>query len=297
VIDHLGRPDWIVRTFDDEVDLVGPVAEDLMRRRGLPYPYNLHLQAPLLAEAAGGSFVTGLGGDEAFMPATRPLAVLAGYVRPAPRDILRIALAVAPRRIRRWRLAKTEKLRFPWLREDANARLTLGWVEEALRLPLRWDAALVDWWRSRYLQLTIATVSQLGFDAGAAVHHPFADGAVVSALAAAGGARGFRSRESALAALFGDLLPAEVPRRRTKAAFNSVLWNKYTQAFVPELLEQGLEDVLHRAGVGSVVDARALRAHWTSANPAANSFLLLQACWLVLHAHGYPQRNFAGVRK
>lgn len=284
VIDHLGLPDWIVRTFDDEVDLVGPVAADLMLRRGLPYPYNLHLQAPLLAEAAGGSFVTGLGGDEVFMPAARPLAVIAGYVRPKPRDVLRIAAAVAPRGVRRWWLARSESLSFPWLQEEANRLLTLAWIDEALCVPLRWDAALAEWWRSRYLQLTIATVSRMGADLDVEIHHPFADGTVVAALAAVGGRRGFRSRAAALEALFGDLLPAAIPRRPTKASFDAVLWNKHSQGFVSELLEQDLDAVLRAAGVGTVVDSRALRAHWTSPRPAANSFLLLQACWLVVHS-------------
>jgi asparagine synthetase B (glutamine-hydrolysing) len=289
VIEHLGLQDWIVLTFEDEVDLVGPVARDLMMRRGLPYPYNLHLQAPLVANAAGGSFITGFGGDEAFMPAARPVAVLARHVRPTPRDVLRIAAAVAPRSVRRWRLAKSESLAFPWLSHEANRRLTLYWIEEALGLPLRWDAAVACRWRSRYMQLTIATLSQLGADVDVQVHQPFADAAVIGALAAAWGMRGFRSRTVALEALFGDLLPAEVPRRGTKASFNSVLWNKHSQAFAAELLEQGLESALREAGLGAVVDPRALRDHWTAPKPAANSFLLLQACWLAEHAQRHTR--------
>jgi asparagine synthase (glutamine-hydrolysing) len=289
VIQHLGVKEWVVRSFDDEVDLVGPVARDLMLRRGLPYPYNLHLQAPLAIEAAGGSFITGLGGDEAFMPAARPIAVLAGYVRPVPRDALRVAALVAPRSVRRRRLARSETLSFPWLRPEANRALTSSWVETATRMPMRWDASLADWWRSRYLQLTIATLSQLGVDLGVRVHQPFADAAVIAALAAAGGVRGFRSRTAALEALFGELLPAELPRRSTKASFNGVLWNEHSQVFAANLLDGSLDRALEEADLGEVVDPDALRAHWTSATPAANSFLLLQACWVALHRQRHPE--------
>jgi asparagine synthetase B (glutamine-hydrolysing) len=283
VIEHLGVKEWIVLAFADEVDLVGPVARELMLRRGLPYPYNLHLQAPLAAQAAGGSFVTGVGGDEAFMPAARAVAVLAGYVRPTPRDVLRIAAAVAPRSLRRWRLARSETLSFPWLRPEANRMLTRSWIEAAVRIPTRWDASVADWWRSRYIQLTIATLSQLGNDIDVRVHQPFADGAVIAALATAGGTRGFHSRTAALEALFGDLLPDDVPRRATKASFNGVLWNKHSEAFAAELFERGLDRVLEEAGLGGVVEPNALRAHWSGPSPAANSFLVLQACWVALH--------------
>jgi asparagine synthetase B (glutamine-hydrolysing) len=283
VIDHLGMKEWIVLSFADEVDLVGPVARELMLRRGLPYPYNLHLQAPLAARAAGGSFVTGLGGDEAFVPAARPVAVLAGYVRPTPRDVLRIVAAVAPRSVRRWRLARSERLSFPWLKQEANRVLTRSWIETAVRIPIRWDASVADWWRSRYIQLTIATLSQLGNDMDVRVHQPFADGAVIAALAAAGGMRGFHSRTAALQALFGDLLPTELPRRATKASFNGVLWNKHSQTFAAELFERGLDRTLEAAGLGEVVEPDALRAHWAGPRPAANSFLVLQACWVALH--------------
>jgi hypothetical protein len=285
VIAHLRLDNWIVRTFDAEVDLVGPVARDLMSRRGVPYPYNLHLQAPLVAEASGGAFVTGLGGDEAFVPAPRPLAVLAGFVRPTARDVLRIGLALAPRAVRRRRLAQTQSLTFAWLRPDANAALTSAWVEEAARLPVRWSAGLIDWWRSRYLQLTVATIAQLGVDLGADMHHPFADAGVVAALAAAGGTSGFRSRTAALAALFGDLLPPALPQRETKATFNDVLWNEHSRRFAAEIRDD-LDALLRGAELEAIIDPEALRAHWAGPSPAANSFLLLQACWVARHVPG-----------
>lgn len=286
LIRRLEIRDWVVRTFDDEVDLVGPIAAELMLRHGLLYPYNLHLQSPLVMEATGGTFVTGLGGDEAFIPASRALAVLVGGVRPRPRDVLTVAAAVAPRTLRRRWLEHSQRLSFPWLRSPANDELTHHAIEEALRHPLRWDAALREWWRTRYLQLTIAKVSELGANFGARMHHPFSDPRVIGALASAGGARGFGSRESALTALFGDVLPSEVARRTDKATFDAVLWNSHSRAFVSELLrdERNLEGALEAAGVLGLVDPRSLRDHWSRPSPLANSFLLLQACWVARRA-------------
>ena len=281
-IRHLRIDDWVVKRFGDEVDLVGPIATELMARRGLPYPYNLHLQAPLVREARGGTFITGLGGDEAFMPPARALGVLTGATRPRPRDVLVVGAAVAPRPVRRTWLTRTQRLAFPWLRAAANDELTRRAIEEALRHPLRWDGALREWWRTRYLQQTMANITQMGADARVRMRHPFADPKVVGALARAGGMRGFASRTSGLAALFGDVLPPEVPKRADKATFDAVLWSTHSRLFVEETLrdEDGLAAALERAGLLEWVDPRLLLAHWSDGVPAANSFLLLQACRL-----------------
>jgi asparagine synthase (glutamine-hydrolysing) len=261
----LGLDDWLVLTFDAEVDLVGPIAAGLMQRRGLPYPYNLHLQAPLVDNARGGSFITGLGGDEAFLPAARPFDVVLGSL---------------PRRVRRRRIAKTDRLALPWLTPEANRTLGATWIDIASELPVRWDESAAVWWCSRYLQLTMAAIARLGDDNDVRIHHPFADASFVAALAKAGGRRGFQSRGAALAKLFGDLLPTEVPQRESKATFDEVLWNDYSSAFAAALVEDGLEQVLAGAALEEVVDAEALHVHWSGPRGSANSFLTLQACWL-----------------
>ncbi|MDQ3936605.1 MAG: asparagine synthase-related protein, partial [Actinomycetota bacterium] len=63
VIRHLGIDDWVRREIHDELDFVGPVAQRVMLRHGLLWPANLHFVAPPAAQAAGGSLVTGVGGD------------------------------------------------------------------------------------------------------------------------------------------------------------------------------------------------------------------------------------------
>jgi asparagine synthetase B (glutamine-hydrolysing) len=279
-IRHIGLGDWIRRDVTDELDLVGPVASEVMDRHGLPYPYNLHLLAPLIDQARGGSLVTGLGGDQALNPAGRALDVLARRTRPVPRDALRIMAGVAPRPMRRLALRTRVALSFPWLAPEADSRLCREWLEQEVRRPFRWDATLRDVWRSRFMQLTIRRIQAMGDPMAVNVHHPFSEAGFVSALADEAGATGFASRTAAMSHLFGDALPPELIGRSSKASFDDGLWNRHTRAFVAGLDENRLEHALASLALDTIVDARALAAHWAAPNPLANSFLLLQACWL-----------------
>ena len=90
VVTALGLSDWVILPARDELDLVGPVARRVLLRHGLQYPPNTFLHAPLLERAAGGSFLTGVGGDQ----------VLGGWARPR----------------RPWALRRRNSDRpFPWL--------------------------------------------------------------------------------------------------------------------------------------------------------------------------------------
>ncbi len=280
VVRHLGCSEWIRREFRDELDLVGPVADAIMRRDGLPYPYNLHLLAPMIDEARGGSFVTGLGGDQALHPAGRGLDVLARRARPSFRAVARIAVDVGPRPLRRAMLRSRVALTFPWLRQEANERLSRAWLEDQVRLPFRWNERLRELWRSRFMRLTVRRLDALGTRAQAAVHNPFAEADFVFALARQAGTAGFTSRTVAMRELFDDLLPEALIGRATKASFNDVLWNRHTRSFVGGIGEDELERALAELHLDTIVDPRALTEHWGGGAPLANSFLLLQACWL-----------------
>ena len=282
VIRHLGCTDWIHRDFDDELDLVGPVAGPMMQRDGLPYPYNLHLLAPLMDEARGGSFVTELGGDQAMHPAGRGLDVIARRIRPSGRDLARIAVEVGPRTLRRAVLRSRVGLSFPWLRAEANARLGRAWLEDQVRLPFRWNERLRELERSRFMRLTVRRLNALGSEAQTAVHNPFAESGVVLALARHAGATGFADRTAAMHELFADVLPQTLIDRPTKASFNAVLWNRHTRSFVDGVEPDDLERALAGLELDDVVDHRALAEHWAGDAPLANSFLLAQACWLAM---------------
>ena len=282
VIRHLGLDEWIRREFTDELDLVGPVAGELMDAHGLPYPYNLHLLAPLIQAAHGGSFVTGLGGDQVLTPAGRVLDLLARRTRATPRDAARIAAAVGPRAVRRIAMRRQVEVSVPWLRPEANARLEGEWLEHHVDQSFRWDQRLRDLWRSRFMQMTIRRFASFGEPADVEVHHPFVDGGFVFSLAQQAGATGFESRTAAMHQLFDDALPPDLVSRPTKATFNEVLWNRHSRSFVDALTSETLERALAALALSSLVEPRALAAHWGGRSPSANSFLLLQACWLAL---------------
>lgn len=282
VIAHLGLTERICHDFVDELDLVGPVAAAIISRDGLPYPYNLHLLAPLIEQAHDGSFVTGLGGDQALGGAGHVLDVLGRRRRPVARDALRIGLALSPRPIRRRAFRDRIGLTFPWLRAEANRQLTSAWLEQHIRWPLRWDRLMHELSRSRFMRMTVRRMAAVAARSETAVHHPFADPSFVFALARQAGATGFASRTAAFELLFSDVLPVELIGRRTKASFNEVLWNRFTEAFVAGLDEDALEEALATLELDALVDPRALAEHWARDDPLANSFLLLQACWLAL---------------
>jgi hypothetical protein len=293
VMGHIGSPDWVRLDYADELDLVGPIAGELMGRDGLPYPYNLHLLVPLIEAARGGTLVTGLGGDQALQPAGRALDVLARRVRPAPRDVLRVAAALAPRPVRRMALGRHAPLAFPWLTPRANAELGRAWLEEDVRRPFRWGERLRHEWRARYMQLTALRVERTARHIGAAVRHPFMDAGFVFALARQAGTTGFAGRTEAMDFLFGDELPPDLVGRPSKASFDEVLWNRHTREFVSGLDPAELDGALAALELDSVVDARALAAHWSGPRPLANSFLVLQACWGALRGTPGPLAGLA----
>src|SRR6266511_4657791 len=98
VVLHLGLDEWIRLDHRDELDCVGPVAADVLTRHGLLWPFNAYFHVPLFRLAAGGSVLTGVGGDEQLSPSqwSRALDVVRGRQRPQLLDVFRIALALAP---------------------------------------------------------------------------------------------------------------------------------------------------------------------------------------------------------
>ena len=247
---------------------------------GLPYPYNLHLLLPMMEAAGGGALVTGVGGDQVLNAAGRELDVLAGRVRPEPRDGLRLAAGGAPPALRRTLLRRRIRLRLPWLSEAGNVALTEAALEQEARRRLRWDARLREMWRSRVFRLMLGRIDSLGGRVDARVVHPFLDPRFMVALAAAGGRTGYADRTAAMRALFAGELPDRVTARATKAGFDEVLFNRHSKAYVDGLGEARLASLLGALGAGALVDPAALLAHWRAERPIANSFLLLQACRL-----------------
>lgn len=286
VITHLGLDDWVRLEHDDELDAVGPVATRILRRHGLLWPFNVHFQDPLLEAAAGGSLLTGVGGDEVFGGSrwARAAAVLSGRVRPVPRDVLCVGLALAPAPVRAAFLRRRHQLPYGWLRPEARRTATRLWAALAAREPLRLGSRL-EWWRGhRYVSLGCRALELVARDHDVIVVHPFADGGFLSALARDPEFGRISSRRVAMESVLGALLPPELYGRKTKATFDDVFWNRHARAFAASWEGDGVPDDL--------VDVQALRETWSGHPADPHTLTLLQAAWLARES-----RRSAGDRR
>jgi asparagine synthetase B (glutamine-hydrolysing) len=275
VVSHLGLEDWVRLEHDDELDCVGSVATDVLRRQGLVFPFNAHFHVPLLRLAAGGSLLTGIGGDEALSPSSwsRVVDVLRSRVRPQPRDILRVGFALSPQVVRRAILRRGQLgPAYAWLKPAARRAFTNALVAQAASEPLAW-AAHIDWMRRlRYLRIGLGSLRLLASDDDVQMSHPFLDRGFANALARMPRDERFASRTAAMHALFGTLLPTEILERSSKTEFDEAFWGKPSRAFAAAWDGKGVD--------GELVDAEALAVEWASPEPDPRSFLLAQSVWL-----------------
>ena len=273
VVRHLGLTDWERLSIDDELDLVGPVAEVVLRGHGLVWPFNAHFFVPLLQRATGGTLLTGTGGDEV-LGATEwdaARAVLTGRSR-RPAAVRRAALALAPRPVRRAWMARRPPIRWPWLQPAVDAALQARMAASRAQVPLRWDGAKRRWWQTRYRTVLAGTSAALAADHGAQIVHPFLTESVAAAVVSRFGARGPGGRDAAFRALVGDVLPEAVLTRTTKASFDEAFFAGPSRAFVATWDGQGTDPAL--------VDTGRLAEEWRSPRPAPLTYSLLQCAWL-----------------
>jgi asparagine synthetase B (glutamine-hydrolysing) len=257
VVAHLGLPDWLRLEWDDELDAVGPVAREVIRRHGLLWPFNAFFHQPLLACAAGGSLLTGVGGDELFMAA----------VRPRPATARGRALAHAPYALRRAVLRRRHPLRLPWLTHRGVAAATASAAAHEAGEPLM-PVRRLAWARAqRYLALGTASLRRLADAEGTAIVHPLLDTGLWAATAACGG---FESRTDGTRRLVGEALPPAVIEREDKACFDEVFCGRHSRVVA----------AAYGDACGGLVDPEALRTHWQTPEPLPQSLFLLQAAVL-----------------
>jgi asparagine synthase (glutamine-hydrolysing) len=273
VIDRLRLGDWVRVEVDDELDLVGPIAQRLLRRHGVVYPVNANLFALMLEHARGGSLLTGLAGDSVLggWLYSHTAQALSGRVRPGSHDLLLAAYALTPRPGKR--LAQRRRARrLPWLRPDAQRRFAEAVGDARSRLPLSFDAYLASLARSRSHRAASWTLSLLAADADALLADPLDDPGFVAALGRAGGRRGLGDRTAVMRLLFDGILPDELLTRPDKARFPYVYFRAPSRAFARRFDGEGLDPEL--------VDPEILRAAWLALMPPGSSALALQAAWL-----------------
>ena len=274
VVRHLDLPDWEKLELTDEVDSVGPLAQDVLRRLGLLWPFNTHFHGPPLQRAAGGSLLTGAGGDMLFgahMWGSARL-VLTGRRRPQLSRLGAIGTALAPRPLRRWALARRHQVRWPWLRPEVDDAVNRQLADFQAGTPIAWAGGTGWWWRSRSRTVVVASLGALATDAGAQIVHPFLEPSVVGAVAGHFGGHGPLNRRAAMTALFADVLPGEVLARHTKAAFDGAFFSAPSRAFAERWTGGGVDP--------AIVDPDRLADEWRCESPDPRSFLLLQSAWL-----------------
>ena len=280
VIGIVGAKDWEVVKPGLDLDLLGPQAKGAMERVGLMWPAPAYVNLPLIRLAAGGSFVSGEGGDEAFglWEYGRLTTALRSRHLPQRSDLRALALGCMPRSVRRLRWRKHLPAFETWLRPEARVAFTEALVEECVAEPLRWDRYQAFSRRNRAKDLTQRTFDELCSGHGARFAAPFLEQPYLASLAAWGGAVGKGDRTTVMTALFSDVLPGPVLARTSKATFGGVFWGPSSRRFADEWDGSGVDDAL--------VDTEALRRAWLEPLPVFASALPLHAAWLHAHKQG-----------
>ena len=286
VLSHLGIKDWVRVDITDELDLFGPAGSGFLARHGLRYPQNTHFQEPLLRHAAGGSLLSGAGGDELFEPHRwgRAALVLARSVPVRRSDALVLCAALSPAPIRARVHLRGQLVMPEWLKPAGRrilARRIRQWVGEDR---VRYDAHLEWWRRSRYLNHGQHSLELLASDHGVQLIAPFSEDRVLQALATELGRSGFISRSAAMEHLFGHLLPRAIIDRKSKATFLSPLVGPLTRAFA-KVAEP--DSVVSE----QLVDRSALKHAWRRDVVDVRSLPALQLCWLAQHRPGQERES------
>jgi asparagine synthase (glutamine-hydrolysing) len=287
IVRHLGLRDWQRIELDDELDVVGPIAAEHLRRHGVVWPPAIASDVPLVDAVPGGSLIDGEGGDqllEVWNHRVGPLADVLRSPRPVRRSRLRHALeACAPASWRGPRAARATVSAHPrpWLR-PAGLELVLAAYDAVERSRALSYATSVRSIVHRRAEVLANRNRAVLAAARCDVTHssPLLDPDVVDALARDGGFLGRRDRTDVLRRLASDLLPDAVLARTTKATFTTCYMASHTRAFAADWTGIGVDPEL--------VDVEQLRAAWLAEHPTPPTGALLQAAWV---ASQLPSRD------
>jgi len=270
---HLRLAEHQRQVFGGELNLLGPVVRESIRRHGLIAPSGSHLIVPTLIEARGGSMLTGMEGDGLFNGGSfaQARAVLRRRARPTRRIPLTFARALAPQRLRRWVAFRRAALRPPWLRAEPLELLLELDAREVATEPFRWDTYVAWWARRRYVVARRQAMGVLADGHDVQLIHPLMDTRFLAAVAQRGGVWGWGQRTATLRAVFAGLLPDALLARESKADFTRAYWSNDARDFIASWDGTGLPNDL--------IDTDALRTVWAEEMPDARTGLLLHAAW------------------
>jgi asparagine synthetase B (glutamine-hydrolysing) len=256
VLRELAIDDWQRIEVGGELGVLGRVARGAIERQGLLWPPNIHVLVPLLVAAAGGSLITGVGGDE----------LLSGPPR--------LRRALLPALIRRARARRSVSIDLPWLRPPALSALRSALALEEADKPVRWGRWVAWEAGRRPFEVLQDSSDALAVDAGTELVHAFLDPGFVAALAAHRSRPRGAARTEVLHALLEGLLSDAVLLRTHKADFTRALWGDEAREFAAGWNGEGPP--------GELVDAPRLRQIWAAERPDFRSATALQAAWLAV---------------
>jgi asparagine synthase (glutamine-hydrolysing) len=160
----------------------------------------------------------------------------------------------------------------PWLRPLAAEECLRLDAQDRLSEPLRWDRYLMWLARRRGALMAAENFRLLAAEHDLKLLYPLLQPSFLAVLGRKWGPWGFTDRTAAMRAVFGDLLPAAVVERKTKAVFNRAFAGASTRDFALSWDGSGVDPAF--------VDPGRLRQEWLSDRPSALSTCLLQAAWL-----------------
>jgi asparagine synthase (glutamine-hydrolysing) len=274
VIRTLGAKQWEIIRPGTDFDLLGEEATSALDRMGLMWPSPTYAQLPMIRLAAGGVFVSGEGGDEAFglWPYGRLWGAVRHHEMPRRYDLRALALGCTPRWLRRRRWSRNQPPYQHWLRPRSLQMASEVLADDLCDDPLRWDQYQVLSRHRRGMDLGIQTIEGLCALHDATFVGPFLDKRFLSSLARWGGRLGKGDRTAVMTALFSGVLPDPILTRVSKATFGGVFWGPASRSFAQEWNGSGLGDDL--------VDTDALRREWLEPVPVYGAALPLHAAWL-----------------
>lgn len=293
VLKHLGVTERLQYSLSTEMDALGSSAREMLQAFGLVWPFNTHLHGVMCRDAAGGTLLTGFGGDEIAMSATTRWAARALSNRRTltPRKVVSIAHYGSPRPIRYLLdlpANRPDRQQFPWLTRKGYLLATHAGAADSSTIPMGWGKVLREWIpRSRYFEMVKQSMGDLGSLHDVRVHHPFIEPSVLQAFAHHSPFTGPSGRRAIMELLVGHLLPPEVITRTSKASFTPSLWNGESREFARSWDRTGLDE--------TVVHPEIVRAQWLVPEPTVHSISLLHQAWL--HANRVsPANGSAGAR-
>jgi Asparagine synthase len=261
VIAALSIKEWLHMSAEDDLDLVGPVAQRLLRRHSVLQPTNLHFHLPIMEMAAGGSVLTGAGGSQ----------VLTGLRRLTSETTTHAVRSRLP-----GRLAAIVKQRsddpYPWLRPAMSRRVYRERRRDALAEPLDISERIAWNGRRRDLVTTCASLTAVASRLDVDLVNPFADPAFIAGLAHRVRGAGDLKRSDLLLAVSGGVFPTAATMPRPKAHCREAFFRDATRDFVSSWDGTGADP--------SLVDIDALRELWSGWPIPAGTAGLVQQLWL-----------------